>query len=366
MISSQFLTLFTHLPAGLLRHRPAGGDLLHPQHLRHRRRPTHPRERPVAGPRRLPPPGHRRHPRRGDRRGRHRVRRGPRGRHRHRGRAPGSVPGDRIPLPRGRLGDHGACPWRCRSPSASWSASAPPCCPPYAPAAPHPWPPCARRPSTPPAPPARARSPARAWWPWPSPSRWPASCVTPSDLAGGHRRRPGPGRLRGARPGRLLHAPYGSSAARSTGCAVSPAASPGATPCAARSARPPPPSALMIGVAVVSLFTVFGASLKATMDQTVSRSFAGDVAVSAPSFGAGGSGLSPQAGRGGPATARGGHGRRTRPWGRRSRRQGTGADRHRPGRPGAHLRPRHRRTAPCAPSVPTASPSPRTRPTSST
>ncbi|WP_129311032.1 ABC transporter permease [Streptomyces sp. L2] len=52
-------------------------------------------------------------------------------------------------------------------------------------------------------------------------------------------------------------------------------------------------SALMIGVAVVSLFTVFGASLKATMDRTVSRSFAGDVAVSAPSFGAGGSGLSP-------------------------------------------------------------------------
>ncbi|MFD7320484.1 ABC transporter permease [Streptomyces sp. NPDC059875] len=53
-------------------------------------------------------------------------------------------------------------------------------------------------------------------------------------------------------------------------------------------------TALMIGVAVVSLFTVFGASLKATMDQTVSRSFAGDVAVSTPSFGAGGSGLSPR------------------------------------------------------------------------
>lgn len=53
-------------------------------------------------------------------------------------------------------------------------------------------------------------------------------------------------------------------------------------------------SALMIGVAVVTLFTVFGASLKATMDQTVSRSFAGDVAVSTPSFGAGGSGLSPR------------------------------------------------------------------------
>ncbi|WP_338681534.1 ABC transporter permease [Streptomyces acidiscabies] len=53
-------------------------------------------------------------------------------------------------------------------------------------------------------------------------------------------------------------------------------------------------SALMIGVAVVSLFTVFGASLKATMDRTVARSFAGDLAVSAPAFGAGGSGLSPK------------------------------------------------------------------------
>ncbi|NBE50445.1 ABC transporter permease [Streptomyces boluensis] len=52
-------------------------------------------------------------------------------------------------------------------------------------------------------------------------------------------------------------------------------------------------AALMIGVAVVALFTVFGASLKATMDQTVDRSFAGDVAISAPAFGAGGSGLSP-------------------------------------------------------------------------
>ncbi|WP_405702542.1 ABC transporter permease [Streptomyces sp. NBC_01383] len=53
-------------------------------------------------------------------------------------------------------------------------------------------------------------------------------------------------------------------------------------------------TALMIGVAVVSLFTVFGASLKATMNQTVDRSFAGDVAISAPVFGAGGSGLSPR------------------------------------------------------------------------
>ncbi|MEU0524972.1 ABC transporter permease [Streptomyces niveus] len=52
-------------------------------------------------------------------------------------------------------------------------------------------------------------------------------------------------------------------------------------------------TALMTGVAVVSLFTIFGASLKATMDRTVSLSFAGDLAVSAPAFGGGGSGLSP-------------------------------------------------------------------------
>lgn len=53
-------------------------------------------------------------------------------------------------------------------------------------------------------------------------------------------------------------------------------------------------TALMIGVAVVSLFTVFGASLKATMDRTVNRSFAGDLAVSTPAFGGGGSGVSPR------------------------------------------------------------------------
>ncbi|MFB6623951.1 MULTISPECIES: FtsX-like permease family protein [unclassified Streptomyces] len=53
-------------------------------------------------------------------------------------------------------------------------------------------------------------------------------------------------------------------------------------------------TALMIGVAVVTLFTVFGASLKATMDRTVDRSFAGDVAISGAAFGAGGAGLSPR------------------------------------------------------------------------
>ncbi|WFB06397.1 ABC transporter permease [Streptomyces sp. LX-29] len=53
-------------------------------------------------------------------------------------------------------------------------------------------------------------------------------------------------------------------------------------------------AALMVGVAVVSLFTVFAASVKTTLNQTVARGFAGDVAVSAPGFGAGGSGLSPR------------------------------------------------------------------------
>ncbi|MFB7907545.1 FtsX-like permease family protein [Kitasatospora sp. NPDC056076] len=54
-------------------------------------------------------------------------------------------------------------------------------------------------------------------------------------------------------------------------------------------------SALMIGVAVVTLFTVFGASIRATLDDTVDKSFAGDLAVTTASFGAGGSGISPKA-----------------------------------------------------------------------
>ena len=38
-------------------------------------------------------------------------------------------------------------------------------------------------------------------------------------------------------------------------------------------------SALMAGVAVVTLFTVFAASLKATVDETVTRGFTGDLVV---------------------------------------------------------------------------------------
>lgn len=53
-------------------------------------------------------------------------------------------------------------------------------------------------------------------------------------------------------------------------------------------------SALLIGVAVVSLFTVFGASLKADLAATFDRSFAGDVLVTAPGFGPDNGALSPE------------------------------------------------------------------------
>jgi putative ABC transport system permease protein len=47
-------------------------------------------------------------------------------------------------------------------------------------------------------------------------------------------------------------------------------------------------SALMVGVAVVTLFTVFGASIKASIDESVSQSFGGDLVISTPSFSSGG------------------------------------------------------------------------------
>ncbi len=51
-------------------------------------------------------------------------------------------------------------------------------------------------------------------------------------------------------------------------------------------------SALMVGVGVVTLFTVFAASLKASVDQSVSQSFRGDLVVTSGQFG--GNGLSPE------------------------------------------------------------------------
>ncbi|MGH9118134.1 MAG: ABC transporter permease [Acidimicrobiales bacterium] len=51
-------------------------------------------------------------------------------------------------------------------------------------------------------------------------------------------------------------------------------------------------TALVIGVAVVALFTVFTASLRATLDDDVSAAFGGDLVIGTPAFGGGG--LSPQ------------------------------------------------------------------------
>jgi len=46
-------------------------------------------------------------------------------------------------------------------------------------------------------------------------------------------------------------------------------------------------TALVVGVAVVALFTVFTASLRATLDDDVTTAFGGDLVVSTPSFGGG-------------------------------------------------------------------------------
>jgi putative ABC transport system permease protein len=51
-------------------------------------------------------------------------------------------------------------------------------------------------------------------------------------------------------------------------------------------------SALMVGIAVVTLFTVFAASLKAAIDDTVSKQFGGDLVIMNENFS--GAGLSPQ------------------------------------------------------------------------
>jgi putative ABC transport system permease protein len=51
-------------------------------------------------------------------------------------------------------------------------------------------------------------------------------------------------------------------------------------------------SALMVGVAVVTLFTVFAASLQASIDRTIDRSFGGDLVVTTGPFGGGG--ISPE------------------------------------------------------------------------
>ncbi|MGH9112271.1 MAG: FtsX-like permease family protein, partial [Acidimicrobiales bacterium] len=47
-------------------------------------------------------------------------------------------------------------------------------------------------------------------------------------------------------------------------------------------------SALMVGIGIVTLFTVFAASLKASLDASVERSFGGDLVVTTGAFGGGG------------------------------------------------------------------------------
>jgi putative ABC transport system permease protein len=51
-------------------------------------------------------------------------------------------------------------------------------------------------------------------------------------------------------------------------------------------------AALMVGVAVVTLFTVFAASVKASVDETVSKQFGGDLVIATQNFSA--AGLSPE------------------------------------------------------------------------
>jgi putative ABC transport system permease protein len=50
-------------------------------------------------------------------------------------------------------------------------------------------------------------------------------------------------------------------------------------------------SALMIGIGVVTVFTVFAASMKASLDATIDRTFGADLVVAAPAFG--GAGIDP-------------------------------------------------------------------------
>ncbi len=84
----------------------------------------------------------------------------------------------------------------------------------------------------------------------------------------------------------------GARCAARVGCGASPARSPPTARPATPAARRPARRRCWSASAVVTLFTVFGASLKASMDETVDRTFAGDLVVSSGAFG--GSGLDPQ------------------------------------------------------------------------
>ena len=95
----------------------------------------------------------------------------------------------------------------------------------------------------------------------------------------------------------------------------------------------------MIGVAVVALFTVFAASIKASIDSQIKKSFAGDLVIDSQTRGFGG--FNPQLAKdvGGPQP--GASGRRSPDRSGEAQRRRQPAHRHESGRTAAGVRPRH-------------------------
>ena len=137
---------------------------------------------------------------------------------------------------------------------------------------------CSRSGSSSPAPELPPSSPAhRAVM---APSAGSGSARSPCSSARSSSGRSQPGRLR----------PSWAAAPRSP--VGSPVASPGATRCATLGASRPAPRRLMVGTGVVALFTTFGSSLKATIDDAVDNRFGGDLIVEQDGFS--GAPLSPE------------------------------------------------------------------------
>ena len=110
---------------------------------------------------------------------------------------------------------------------------------------------------------------------WPGPVSAPSPCSSASSSSG----RSWPAR----RP-----PCSGSAPARPVGSRV---AWPGATRCATPGASPAAPAALMVGTAVVALFTTFGSSVKASIDDMVDDNFGGDLVIVQDDFS--GAGIDP-------------------------------------------------------------------------
>ena len=100
-------------------------------------------------------------------------------------------------------------------------------------------------------------------------------------------------------------------------------------------------SALLVGVAVVSLFTVLGASIKASVNESVDKSFAGDLVVSTGGGGGGGGrGFSPELATKLNQVPRDPESRRHRLRNRQGQRDGPGRFRRESVRSGRRPRPR--------------------------